>query len=156
VKPHQFHKGVSVLQFLAISHIIYGAINLIELFFEVSETWFLRLREEHKLRVFENKMLRKIFRPRRDRMTVGWTKLHNEELHNLYPSPTILRMIKSRRIRGWDMWHKWGQKRNVYKLLVGKPEGKRPLGRSRRRCLDNIKMDHVQIGLSVVDWIRLT
>jgi hypothetical protein len=78
--------------------------------------------------------------PKRDGVTGGWRKLHNEELHNLYSSPSIIRM---------------GEKRNVYRLLVGKPEGKRPLRRPKRRWVDNIKMDLLEIGLSVVDWIGL-
>jgi hypothetical protein len=85
-------------------------------------------------------------------VTGGWRKLHNEELHNLYSSPSI---IKSRRMRWAGHVARMGEKRNVYKLLVGKPEGKRPLGRPRRRWMDNIKMDLLEIGLNVVDWIDL-
>jgi hypothetical protein len=70
----------------------------------------------------------------------GWRKLHNEELHNLYSSPSIIRIIKSRRMRWAGHVAGMGEKRNVYRLLVGKPEGKRPLGRPRRRWIDNIKM----------------
>jgi hypothetical protein len=87
----------------------------------------------------------------------GWIvgKLHNEELHDLYSSPSITRIIKSRRIRWAGHVAGMGEKRNVYRLLVGKPEGKRPLGRPRRGWIDNIKMGLLQIGLSVVDWIGL-
>jgi hypothetical protein len=92
---------------------------------------------------------------KRDGVTGGWRKLHNEELHNLYPSPNIISVIKSRRMRWAGHVARLGEKRNVYRLLVGKPEGKRPLGRPRRMCLDNIKMDLLDIGLSVVDWIGL-
>jgi hypothetical protein len=96
-----------------------------------------------------------IFGPNRDRVTGGWRKLHNEELHNLYSSPSIIRIIKSR----WMMWvghvARMGEKRNVYRLLVGKPEGKRPLGRPRRRWIINIKMDLLEIRLSVADWFDL-
>jgi hypothetical protein len=96
------------------------------------ETWSPTVREEHKLRVFENRVLR-IFGLKRDRVTEGWRKLHNEELHNLYPSPSIIRIIKSRRMRWAVHVARMGEKKNVYRLLVGKPEGKRPLGRLRRR-----------------------
>jgi hypothetical protein len=96
------------------------------------ETWSLTLREEHRLRVFENMVLRRVFGPKRDEVTGEWRKLHNEELHDLYSSPSILRIIKSRRIRWADHVARMGEKRNAYKLLVGKTEGKRPLGRPRR------------------------
>jgi hypothetical protein len=86
-------------------------------------------------------VLRRIFGPRRDEETGVWRKLHNEELHNLYSSPNIIRRIKSRRMRGVGHVARMGEKRNVYRILVGKPEGKRPLGRPRRRWVDNIKMD---------------
>jgi hypothetical protein len=88
-------------------------------------------------------------------VTGGWRKLHNEELHNLYSSPSIIRIIKSRRIRWAGHVAQMGEKRNVYSLLVGKPEGKRPLGRPRCRWIDNIKKDLLEIGVSVVDWIGL-
>jgi hypothetical protein len=119
------------------------------------ETWSLTVREEHKLRMFENRELRRIFGPKGDGMTEGCRKLHNEELHNLYSSPSIIRIIKSRRMRWVGHVARIGEKRNVYRLLVGKPEGKRPLRRPRRRWMDNIKMDLLEIGLSVVDWIGL-
>jgi hypothetical protein len=119
------------------------------------ETWSLTVREEHKLRVFENRVLRRIFVPKRDRVTGGWRELHNEELHNLYSSPSIIRIIKSRRLRLARHVARMGEKRNVYRLLVGKPEGKRPVGRPRRRWIDNIKMDLLEIELNVVDWIDL-
>jgi hypothetical protein len=118
------------------------------------ETWSLTVREEHKLRVFENRVLR-IFGPKRDRVTGWWRKLHNEELHNLYSSPNIIRIIKSRRMRWAGHVARMGEKKNVYRLLVGKPEAKRPLGRPRRRWMVNIKMDLLAIELSVVDWIDL-
>jgi hypothetical protein len=85
----------------------------------------------------------------------GWRKLHNEELHNLYSSPSIIRIIKSSRMRWAGHVARMGEKRNVYRLLVGKLEGKRPLGRPRRRWMDNIKMDLLEIGVYVVDWIGL-
>jgi hypothetical protein len=119
------------------------------------ETWFLTLREKHKLRVFENKVLRRIFGPKSDGVTGGWRKLHNEELHNLYSLPSIIRIIKSRRMMWAGHVAQIGEKRSVCRLLVGNPEGKRPLGRPRCRWIDNIKMDLLEIGLSVVDWIGL-
>jgi hypothetical protein len=97
--------------------------------------------EEHRLRVFENRMLRRIFGPKRDKETGGWRKLHNEELHNLYSSPGIIRMIKSRRTRWTGHVARMGEKRNAYGIFVGKSEEKRPHGRFRRRWEDNIKID---------------
>jgi hypothetical protein len=119
------------------------------------ETWSLTVREEHELRVYENRVLRRIFGPKRDGVTGGWRKLYNQELHYLYSSPSIIRIIKSRRMRWAGHVARMGEKRNVYRLLVGKPEGKRPLRRPRRRWIGNIKMDLLEIGLSVVDWIGL-
>jgi hypothetical protein len=100
-------------------------------------------------------VLRRIFGPNRDGVTGGWRKLHNEELHNLYSSPSIIRIIKSRRMRWVRHVARMGEKMNVYRLMVGKPEGKRPLGRPRSRWIDNIKMDLLEIGVNVVDWIGL-
>jgi hypothetical protein len=90
-------------------------------------------------------VLRRIFGPKRDRVTGGWRKLHNEELHNLYYSPSIIRIIKLSRMRWVGHVERMGEKRDVYSLLVGKPEGKRPPGRRRRRWIDNIKMDLLEI-----------
>jgi hypothetical protein len=103
--------------------------------------------------VYESRVLR-TFGLKRDGVTGTWRKLHNEELHNLYSSPSIIRINKSRRMR-WARHVARMEKKNVYRLLVGKPEGRRPLGRSRRRWMDNIKMDLLEIGLNVVDWIGL-
>jgi hypothetical protein len=91
------------------------------------------LKEEHRLRVFENKVLRRIFVPKKDEVTRGWRKLHNEELRDLHCSPSIIRIIKSKRMRWARHVVRMGEKRNVYRLLVGKPEGKIPLGRPSRR-----------------------
>jgi hypothetical protein len=113
------------------------------------------LREEHKLRVFENRVLRRIFGPKRGGVTGGWRKLHNEELHSLYSLPSIIRIIKLRRMRWTGHVARIGEKRNVYRLLVGKPEGRRPLGSPRCRWIDNIKIYLLEIGLNVVDWIDL-
>jgi hypothetical protein len=83
------------------------------------ETWSLTLREEHKLRVIENRELRRIFGPKRDGVRGGWRKLHNEELHNMYYSPSIIRIIKSRRMRWAGLVARMGEKMNVSRLLVG-------------------------------------
>ena len=106
------------------------------------ETWSLTLREEHRLRVFENRVLR-IFGPKRDEITGERRKLSNEELNDLYCSPNIFRGIKSRRMRWAGHVEHMGERRGVYKSLVRKPEGKRPLGRLKHRWGDNIKM-HLQ------------
>jgi hypothetical protein len=114
----------------------------------------LTLREGLRLRVIENRVLRRIFGPKRTEVTGEWRKLHNEELRNLYSSNSIIRISKSRRTR-WAERVVRMEKRNACKLLVGNPEGKRPLGRPRRRCMDNIKMDLGEIGWGGGDWIRL-
>jgi hypothetical protein len=106
--------------------------------------------------VFENRALKRIFGPKRDEVTGEWRKLHSEELRDLYSSPSIIRIIKSRRMRWAGHVERMGEKRNAYKLLVGKPEGKRPLGSPRRRWVDNIRMDFGEVGWSDVDWIGLT
>ena len=118
------------------------------------ETWSLTLREERKVRVFENVVLR-IFGPRRDEVTGEWRRLHNEELNVLYYSPNIVRVIKSRRMRWVGHVSCMGEERGAYRVLVGKPEGKRPLGRPRRRWLDNIRMDLQEVGGGYVDWIGM-
>jgi hypothetical protein len=105
--------------------------------------------------VFENRVLRRIFGPKRDDVIGGWRKLHNEEFHNLFCSSSIIRMIKSRRMRWAGHVAGMGENRNAYRILVGKPEGKRPLGRPRPRWEDNIKMDLGEIGWGGVDWIDL-
>jgi hypothetical protein len=105
--------------------------------------------------VFENRVLRRIFGPKRDGVTGGWRKLHSEGLHNLYSSPSIIRLIKSRRMRWTGHVARMGEKRNAYRILVGKPEGNRPLGRPRRRWVDNIKIDLREIGWDAMDWIDL-
>ncbi|KAJ4443827.1 hypothetical protein ANN_05613 [Periplaneta americana] len=119
------------------------------------ETWTLTLREEHRLRVFENKVLRKIFGAKRDEVTGEWRKLHNTELHALYSSPDIIRNIKSRHLRWAGHVARMSESRNAYRVLVGRLEGKRPLGRPRRRWEDNIKMDLREVGYDNRDWINL-
>jgi hypothetical protein len=99
------------------------------------------LREARRLRVLENRVPRRIFRLKRDEVTEGWRKLRNDELHNLYSSPNIIRMIKSTRMRWSGHVAQMGSKRNAYRILVGKADGKRPAGRPRHRWVDNIKMD---------------
>jgi hypothetical protein len=101
------------------------------------------------------KVLRRIFGPKRDEVTGGCRKLHNEELRDLYSSPSMTKIIKSRRMRWAEHVARMGEKRNAYRLLVGKPEGKRPLGRPRRRWVDNIKMDLLEIVWGGVNWIDL-
>jgi hypothetical protein len=113
------------------------------------ETWSLTLKEEHGL--LENKVLRWMFRPKRDRVKGGWRKLHNEELRDLYSSSSIIRIIKLRRMRWAGHIARMREKTNTYRLLVGKLEGKRPLERPRRRWVDNIKMDLLEIGWGGVD-----
>jgi hypothetical protein len=112
------------------------------------------LREEHRLRVFENRVLRKIFGPKREE-DGSWRKLHNDELHSLYSSSNIVRVIKSRRMRWAEHVARMGEGRGVYRFLIGRPEGKRPLGRPRRRWEDNIKLDLRIIGIDGANWIRL-
>jgi len=119
------------------------------------ETWSLILREERRLRVFENRMLRRIFGPKRDEITGEWRKLHNEKLNDLYCSPNIVRVIKSRRKRWAGHVACMGEGRGVCRVLVRKPEGKRPLGRPRRRRENNIKMDFQEVGCGCMDWIEL-
>jgi hypothetical protein len=98
------------------------------------------------LRVSENRVLRRIFGRNKDDATGEWRKLHNEELHNFYSSPDIIRQIKSRRIRWAGHVAHMGQERKVYKVLVGKSKGKKLLGRPRRRWEDGIRMDLREIG----------
>ena len=115
------------------------------------ETWQLTPREERKLRVFENMVLRRIFGPRRDEVTGEWRILHNEELNDLYSSPNIVRVIKQRRMRWAGHVARMGEERGVYRVLVGKPEGKRPLGRPRLRWVDSIRMDLQEVGCGCMD-----
>jgi hypothetical protein len=113
------------------------------------ETWSLTIREKHRLRVFKNRILR-IFGPKRDEVTGEWRKMHNEELHNLYSCPDIIRQIKSRRMRWAVHVARMAAERKVYKVLMGKPEEKGPLRSPRHRWEDGIRMDLWEIG-----WLRI-
>jgi hypothetical protein len=104
--------------------------------------------------VFENRVLRRVFGPKRDEVTGKWRKLHNEELNNLYSLPNIVRVVKSRRLRWAGHVARMGEERGVHRVLVGKPEGKRSLGRPRRRWEDIIKMGFQEIGVGCGDWIE--
>ena len=105
--------------------------------------------------MFENMVLRRIFGPRRYEVTGEWRRMHNEEPNDLYSSPNIVRVIKSRRMRWAGHMARMGEEREVYRVLVGKPEGKSPLGKPRRRCVDNIRTDLQEVVCGYVDWIGL-
>ena len=119
---------IKIYRIIILSVVLYGC-----------ETWSLTLREESRLRVFKIRVLRRIFGPKRDEVTMEWRKLHNEKLNKLYSSPNIFRVIKSRRMRWAGHVARMGQRRGVYRVLVGKPEGRRPFGRPRHRLEDNIR-----------------
>ena len=104
------------------------------------ETWSLTVKEKRRLRVFENRAVRRVFGPKRDEVTGEWRKLHNEDLRDLYPLPNIVRVIKSRRKKWAGHVARMGEGRVVHRVLVGNPEGKRPLGRPRRRWEDNMDL----------------
>ena len=105
--------------------------------------------------MFENRVLRRIFGAKWDEVTGEWRKLHNEELNDLYCSPNVVRVIKWRGVRWAGNVARMGERRGVYRVLVGRPEGKRPLGRSRRRWENNIKMDLEEVGRGRGDWMEL-
>ena len=113
------------------------------------------MREECRLKVFEKRVLRRIFGPKRNEVIGEQRKLHNEELNNLYSSPSIVRVIKSRRMRWAEYAARLGEIRAIYMVLVEKLEGKRPLGRPRRRWEDNINMDLQEVGCEGMEWIDL-
>jgi len=113
------------------------------------------VREEPRLKVFENRVLRRIFGPKRDEVQGEWRKLHNEELNDLYSSPKIVRVIKSRKMRWAGHVARMGERRGVDRVLVEIPEGKRLLGRPRRRWENNIKMGLQEVGYGGMDWIEL-
>jgi hypothetical protein len=107
------------------------------------------------LKVFENRVLRRVFGPKRDEVTGEWRKLHNEEMNDLYSLPNIFHVVKLRRMRWAGHVACMGEERGVHRVLVGKPEGKRPLGRPRLICEDNIKMDLPEVGGGGADWMEL-
>jgi hypothetical protein len=148
-----YHSVQNLLSYKQIKIKIYKTLSLPILLYEC-ETWSLTLREEHRLRVSENRVLSKILGPKREE-DGSWRKLHNDELHNLYSSPNIVRVIKSRRIRWVGHVACMGERRGVYGVLFGRPEGNRPLGRPRYRWEDNFKMDLREIGIDGVNWIWL-
>jgi hypothetical protein len=116
----------------------------------------LTFREERRLRVFANRVLRRIFGSKRGEVTGEWRKLHNEELRYLHSLPSIIWMIKSRRMRRAGSCSMNGEKRNACRILMGKPEGKRPLGRPSCSLMDNIKMNLWEIGWNCMDWLGLS
>jgi hypothetical protein len=122
------------------------------------ETWSLTLREKHRLRVFENSVLRRIFGPKRDEVAEEWRRLHKEELYDLYSSANF-RVIKSRRMRWAGHVARMGEERGAYRMLVGRTERRRPLGRPRRRWEDDIKMDLQEVGWrgawTGLTWLRI-
>jgi hypothetical protein len=113
------------------------------------------LRKERRLRVFENRALRRVFGHTRDEVTGEWRKLHTEELNDMYSLPNIVRVVKSRRMRWAGYVARMGEERGVHRVLVGKPEGKRPLGRPSCRWEDNINMDVQEVGGGSGDWRKL-
>jgi len=114
----------------------------------------LTLRKERRLRVLENRVLRGVFGAERDGVTAGWKIRHNEQLNDLYCSPNIVRVIKSGRMRWAGHVARMGEGSGIYTVLVGKPDGKRPIGRQRRRWKDKIRMDLQEVGCWGMDWIE--
>jgi hypothetical protein len=157
------HKGLAIIQskiFLS-SHLISKNLKIkiyktviFPLVLYACKTWSLMLRVEHRLGVFENRVLRRIFGPKREEDGL-WRKLHYDEFHSLYSSPNIVRVIKSRKMKWAGHVAHMGEGRGVYRVLVGRPKGRRPLGRPRCRWEDNIKMDIREIGINGANWIWL-
>jgi hypothetical protein len=134
---------IKIYKTVTLSIVLYGC-----------EIWSLTLGEEHRLRVFENRVLRKIFGPKREE-DGSWRKMHYDEFYSLYSSLNIVRVIKSRRMRWAGHVARMGERRDVYRVLVGRPEGKRSLGGPRRRWEDNIKMDLREIDIDGANWLRI-
>ena len=118
------------------------------------ETWALTKCEENRFRVFENKVLRKIYGPKRDEVTGEWRKLHNDELHVLYGSPSINRVMKARKLRWAGHVARMGDERTAGRVLKGHPTSTRPLGRPRNRWEKNLKDDLEELGYESASWIR--
>ena len=140
IKNSKFHLKIKIYRTIILPAVLYGC-----------ETWSLTLKEERRLRVFENRVLRRVFGPKSNEVTGELRKLHNEELSDLYSLPNIVRVVKSRRMR----WVGHVARMGVYRVLARKPDGKRPMGRPRRRWEDNIKMDLQKVGGSCGDWMEL-
>ena len=121
----------------------------------VCEAWSLTLREEHRLRVLENGVLRKLFGPKKDEVKGNWRRLHNEELYALYSSPNVIRMIKSRKMTWMGQVTRMGDRRGACRILVGRLEGRRPFERPRIGCEDNIKMNLQEVGWGGMGWTDL-
>jgi hypothetical protein len=135
---------IKICRTIILSLVLYGC-----------ETWSLILMEERRLRVCENTVLGRVFGPKRDEVTGDWRKLHNEELSDLYSLPNIVRVVKSRRMSWAGHVPRVGEGRGVHRVLVGKPDRKRPLGRPRHRWEDNIKMDLQEVEGGCRDWMEL-
>jgi len=153
-----YHSVQNILSFSLLSKNIKIKIHrtiLLSVVLYGCETWPLTLREERRLRVFEKRVLRMILRPKRDGVTGEWRKLHNEDLIDLYSSPNIMPVIKSRRMRWAGHVARMVEWRGIYRVLVGKPAGKRPLSNPMRRWDDNIKIDLQELGSGGMGWIHL-
>ena len=135
--------------------LVYRTIILPIFFLYECEIWSLMLREESRLRVFENRVLSRIFGPKRDEVTGEWKKTHKGELNDLYCSPNIIWVTKLRTMRWEGGVSRMGEWKGVYRVSVGQSEGKRSLGRPRRRWEDNIKMDLQEVGCGGMGWIDL-
>jgi hypothetical protein len=118
------------------------------------EAWSLTLKEERRLKVSENRVPRIVFGPKRDEVTGEWRKIHNEELNDLNSLSNIVRVVKLRRMRWAGHVARMGERIVVHRVLVGKPEGRRPLGRPRHRWEDNIKVDLEEVGGGCGDWME--
>jgi hypothetical protein len=126
--------------------------------FAAVTSWSLTLREERRLREFDDRVLRRVFGPKRDEVTGEWRELHNEELNDLYSLPNIVRVVKSRKMRWAGHVARMGEERGVHRVLVGKHEGKKPLGRPRRRWEYYIMMDAQELEVVVGtgwSWLRI-
>jgi hypothetical protein len=138
------HLNIKIYRTVIVPVVLYGC-----------ETWSLTLREEHGLRVFENRVLRRIFGSKWNEVIGEWRKLHNEELNDLYSSLNFVGVIQSRRMKWAGHVARMGERRDVYKVLVGKPEERIPLRGPRCRWEDNVKMDLQEVVCGGMDWIEL-